>query len=49
MIPTAADAEYNVGFTFEVLDNTVSVGIFEKTATIKGVELKLGYCYDFSA
>ena len=49
MIPTAADAEYNVGFTFEVLDNNVSVGIYEKTATIKGVELKLGYCYDFAA
>lgn len=47
MIPTAADAEYNVGFTFEVLDNNVTVGTYEKTATIKGVELKLGYCYNF--
>ncbi len=47
MIPTDADAEYNVGFTFEVLDNNVTVGIYEKTATIKDVELKLGYCYNF--
>lgn len=48
MIPTASSS-YNVTFTVELLIGTVSMGIYKHTATISGVELKLGYCYDFAA
>lgn len=50
MIPTASSTEtYNVTFTVELLNGTVSMGTYNHTATISGVELKLGYCYDFAA
>lgn len=49
MIPTASTVSYNVTFTVELLNGTVSMGIYNHTATIEGVELKLGYCYDFAA
>lgn len=49
MIPTASTESYNVTFTVELLNGTVSMGTYKHTATIKGVELKLGYCYDFAA
>lgn len=49
MIPTASTESYNVTFTVELLNGTVSMGTYNHTATIKGVELKLGYCYDFAA
>ena len=49
MIPTASTESYNVTFTVELLNGTVPMGTYNHTATIKGVELKLGYCYDFAA
>lgn len=49
MIPTASNESYTVTFTVELLRGTVSMGTYYHTATIKGVELKLGYCYDFAA
>lgn len=49
MIPTASTVSYNVTFTVELLNGTVSMGTYNHTATISGVELKLGYCYDFAA
>ena len=49
MIPTASSESYNVTFTVELLNGTVSMGTYNHTATISGVELKLGYCYDFAA
>ncbi len=49
MIPTASTESYNVTFTVELLNGTVSMGKYNHTATIKGVELELGYCYDFAA
>ena len=49
MIPTASTESYNVTFMVELLNGTVSMGIYNHTATISGVELKLGYCYDFAA
>lgn len=49
MIPTAATESYNVTFTVELLNGTVSMGTYNHAATISGVELKLGYCYDFAA
>lgn len=49
MIPTALTETYNVTFTVELLNGTVSMGTYNHTATIEGVELKLGYCYDFAA
>ena len=49
MIPTASTESYNVTFTVELLNGTVSMGTYNHTATIKGVELQLGYCYDFAA
>lgn len=49
MIPTASSESYNVTFTVELLNGTVSMGTYNHTATIKGVELELGYCYDFAA
>lgn len=49
MIPTASTESYNVTFTVELLTDIVSIGTYDHTATISGVELKLGYCYDFAA
>ena len=49
MIPTESTVSYNVTFTVELLNGTVSMGTYNHTATISGVELKLGYCYDFAA
>ena len=49
MIPTASTESYTVTFTVELLNGTVSMGTYNHTATIEGVELKLGYCYDFAA
>lgn len=49
MIPTASTESYNVTFTVELLNGTVSMGKYNHTATISDVELKLGYCYDFAA
>ena len=49
MIPTASSESYNVTFTVELLNGIVSMGTYNHTATISGVELKLGYCYDFAA
>lgn len=49
MIPTASTESYTVTFTVELLNGTVSMGKYNHTATIKGVELELGYCYDFAA
>lgn len=49
MIPTASTESYTVTFTVELFNGTVTMGIYNHTATISGVELKLGYCYDFAA
>ncbi len=49
MIPTDATATYTVTFTAELLQGEVSMGTFNHSTTISGVELKLGYCYDFKA
>lgn len=49
MIPTASTESYNVTFTVELLKDNVPMGTYHHTATIKDVELKLGYCYDFAA
>lgn len=49
MIPMDATATYTVTFTAELFQGKVSLGSFDHTTTIKGVELKLGYCYDFKA
>lgn len=49
MIPTASTVSYNVTFTVELLKDDVLMGTYHHTATIAGVELKLGYCYDFAA
>lgn len=49
MIPTASTVSYNVTFTVELLKDDVPMGTYHHTATIKGVELELGYCYDFAA
>lgn len=49
MIPTESTESYNVTFTVELLKGEVSMGTYDHTATISGVELKLGYCYDFAA
>lgn len=49
MIPTASTESYNVTFKVELLSGTVPMGTYNHTATIEGVELKLGYCYDFAA
>lgn len=49
MIPTASTESYNVTFTVELLNGAISMGTYKHTATISGVELKLGYCYDFAA
>lgn len=49
MIPTGADAEYTVTFDVELLIGETSIAKKSRTATIKGVELKTGFCYDFKA
>lgn len=49
MIPTDNTAEYTVTFTVELFQGEVSLGTFNHRTTIKNVELKLGYCYDFKA
>lgn len=49
MIPSDATAEYTVTFTAELFQGEVLMGTFNHTTAIKGVELKLGYCYDFKA
>lgn len=49
MIPTASTESYNVTFTVELLKDNVPMGTYHHTATIKDVELELGYCYDFAA
>lgn len=49
MIPTASTESYNVTFTVELLKDNVPMGTYHHTATIEGVELELGYCYDFAA
>ena len=49
MIPTASTAEYTVTFTAELFQGKVPLGKFNHTTTIKNVEFKLGYCYDFKA
>lgn len=48
MIPTK-DVDYTVTFTVELLHGDVIMGTYNHTVTIKGVEFKLGYCYDFKA
>ena len=49
LIPTTDAESYTVTFTAELLQGEVSLGSWDHTATISGVELKLGYCYDFKA
>lgn len=49
MIPTDNTVEYTVTFTAELFQSEVSMGTFHHTTKISGVELKLGYCYDFKA
>ena len=49
MIPSGAADSYNVTFTVELLNGEVSMNTYKHTATITGVELQLGYCYDFKA
>ena len=49
MIPMDATATYTVTFTAELFQGEVSLGSFDHRTTIKGVEFKLGYCYDFKA
>lgn len=54
MIPTPTEIEetgiaYNVTFTAELYQGEVMVGTFDHSVEIKGVEFKLGYCYDFTA
>lgn len=49
MIPTASTESYTVTFTVELLNGDVTMGTYNHTAKISGVELKLGYCYDFAA
>ena len=49
MIPSAADKKYTATFTIKVYDDTTLMDTYEHTVEITGVELKLGYCYDFKA
>lgn len=49
MIPMGATVTYTVTFTAELFQGEVSVGEFNHTTTIKDIEFKLGYCYDFKA
>lgn len=47
LIPSPASSSYNVTFTAELYFGKTLKGTFNHKATIKDVELKLGYCYDF--
>lgn len=49
MIPTPSTTSYTVTFTTELFQGTTSVGTHDHSVTISNVELKLGYCYDFTA
>lgn len=49
MIPMAATATYTVTFTAELYQGDVLLGSYDHKVTIKDVEFKLGYCYDFKA
>lgn len=49
LIPTGSGVSYTVNFTTELLQGDVSLGTHEHEVTIRNVELKLGYCYDFKA
>lgn len=53
MIPTESSTSYTVKFTAELLqgedDSQVVIGSYPHEVTISNVELKLGYCYDFTA
>ena len=53
MIPTDNTAEYTVTFDAYLYQGDVLLNkdglAYSHTTTIKGVELKLGYCYDFKA
>lgn len=45
----AATATYTVTFTAELYHGDVLLGSYNHEVTIKNVEFKLGYCYDFKA
>lgn len=51
MIPTANTQSYTVTFTVGMYNETddSEFGTYNHSVTISGVELKLGYCYDFAA
>lgn len=49
LIPSAADKTYAVTFSVDVYDGDVLMETYDHSITISGVELKLGYCYDFKA
>lgn len=49
MIPMSNAATYTVTFTAELYKGDVLLGIYPHTVTIKNVEFKLGYCYNFKA
>lgn len=49
MIPTPSSTSYTVTFSTELFQGTTSVGTHDHSVTISNVELKLGYCYDFTA
>lgn len=49
MIPTPSTTSYTVTFSTELFQGTTSVGTHDHSVTIPNVELKLGYCYDFTA
>lgn len=49
MIPSAAEKKYTATFTVKVYDGDVLMDTYNHTVEITGVELKLGYCYDFKA
>lgn len=49
MIPSAADKKYTAKFTVKVYDGDVLMDTYNHTVEISGVELKLGFCYDFKA
>lgn len=49
MIPTPSTTSYTVTFSTELFQGTTSVGTHDHSVTISNVELKLGYCYDFTA
>lgn len=49
MIPSAADKTYTATFTIKVYDGDVLMDEYSHNVSITGVELQLGYCYDFKA